>query len=131
MDPDDEATLRELLFVRLGLRPYPDDQGCYPPEPDTRPPRKTRAGTTEQDPLAALEGRHPVIEPLLEYRRLGATRAPFAEREAWESIRAGTINTAVDSLSIRFKSDGPDEGAGPPPPPTSRRPRTRGKRTNG
>lgn len=130
IDPDSKEALQDLLFVRLKLQPYPDERGCYPPPPDTRPPRKTRDGKMEPDPLEALEGRHPVIAPLLEYRRLGATRAPFADRDAWTAIRSGTTNTGVQSLNIRLKSGGPAEGGGGTSP-APRRPRPRGKRADG
>lgn len=130
IDPDSTEALHDLLFVRLELQPYPDEQGCYPPRPDTRPPHKTRDGTAEPDPLTALEGRHPVIGPLLEYRQLGATRSPFAEREAWDAIRSGASDTGVQALRIRFKSDGPAEGVGGTSP-TPRRRRARGERADG
>ncbi|MBC8085708.1 MAG: hypothetical protein H7Z40_00465 [Phycisphaerae bacterium] len=111
IDPDSSELLQELLFGQLQLTPYPDRYGCYPQQPDTRPPRKTSDRTAEPDPLSSLEGRHPIIGLLLEYRQLGATRAPFAERSAWEAIRSGAINTGLQKLNIRFKAENPTGGA--------------------
>lgn len=111
-DPD-AGQLGELLYRELGLRPYPDERGCYPAPPDTWPPGK-RLEYEPRDPLQALEGRHPVIALLLKYRKLGAAAWPFAPPEVYHAIRSGKVDTMVRRPRIRFKrtADGGNAGNG-------------------
>src|SRR5690606_20090460 len=111
--------LRGVLYEELSIRPYPDEHGCYPEPPDTHPPGKPASGAPAPDPLAVLAGRHPVMEPLLEYRSLDALHAPFASRAAYEAIRTGAVPTGIRKLRVRLKGGGQGEtpAAGETPPP--------------
>lgn len=53
------------------------------------------------DPLDRLVDAHPVIEPLLEYRRLDASRPQFAPRERYEAIKSGRHRVPITSLRVR------------------------------
>jgi competence ComEA-like helix-hairpin-helix protein len=116
--------LRTVLYDELSITPYPDERGCYPDLPSTYPPRKPASGEPEPDPLLMLEGRHPVMEPLLEYRLLDAAHAPFAPRVAFEAIRAGEASGGVRNFRIRLKNgrDGGREAreVSPPSPAAER-----------
>lgn len=111
IDPDDTEDLRQLIFGDLKLRPYPDARGCYPPQPSVVPPRKHLVPGAP-DPLESLRGRHAVIEPLLEYRALGATAWPFADAGAYCAIRAGQTDLPVRNPRIRFKKRAAQKRAG-------------------
>jgi hypothetical protein len=56
---------------------------------DAAPLPITAFSTKAHDPLESLRGLHPVIEPLLEFRRLEASTPRFAPRELYEEIRQG------------------------------------------
>jgi hypothetical protein len=109
-DLDSAEELRRVLYEELSITPYPDERGCYPDLPPTDPPRKPAQGEPATDPIQVLEGRHPVIEPLLEYRRLDASHPRFASRSAYEAIRAGGVSGGLRALRIRLK-EGPGEAA--------------------
>ena len=111
IDPDAPDDLRQLLFVDLSLRPYPDARGCYPALPSVEPPRK-QLTPAAPDPLESLLGRHPVIDPLLEYRALGASVWPLADPVAYRAIRAGATEVPLQHLRIRFKRRSAQEREG-------------------
>lgn len=104
-DLNSSEALRTVLYDELALRPYPDARGCYPALPETHPPRRSPSGRRDSDPLQALAGRHPVIELLLEYRRLDALHPYFASQKAYDAIRTGTVDTPIRKLRIRFKGE--------------------------
>ena len=112
-DLDSAEELRAVLYEELSITPYPDERGCYPALPSTYPPRRPVSGVPEPDPLQMLEGRHPVMEPLLEYRRLDAAHPRFAPLAAFELIRTGGASGGIRNLRIRLKNGGEgDRGAG-------------------
>lgn len=61
----------------------------------------TAAGP-EPDVLLALEGKHPIVAPLLEYRAIAARHAPFAPRALYERVRRGAIGGLSLKLRARF-----------------------------
>ena len=71
-------------------------------DPRTNPaaiPRRPVGGVAPADPLAALEGAHPVIAPLLEYRAIEGSMPPLASRELYERIGRGEVKSP--RLTIR------------------------------
>jgi len=68
------------------------------------PPGTTR----EPDELEPLLGRHPIIEPLLEYRAIAARHAPFAPRELYERIRRGDVPGPTLKLRARLHRARPE-----------------------
>lgn len=58
-------------------------------------------GVVPADPLRELEGKHPVIAPLLEYRALQASQPPLAPRELYDRLARGDV--AMPTLTIRAR----------------------------
>jgi hypothetical protein len=50
---------------------------------------QVRWSAAVSDPLTRFRGKHPIIEPLLEYRQLEASAARLAPPELYQDIRAG------------------------------------------
>jgi DNA polymerase I-like protein with 3'-5' exonuclease and polymerase domains len=98
-DPNLPAELHRVLFEKLKL----------PPEEIKREKKEHLAVLTETtpfppqvswapkmtDPLEKLRGKHPIIEPLLEYRRLEASTPRLASKELYNEIRTGKRSTKV------------------------------------
>ncbi len=55
------------------------------------------------DPLEELRGSHPVIEPLLEYRRLEATSPRLATPESYRKIRTGETELPIKRLRFNLQ----------------------------
>lgn len=109
---DSPAELDRVLFEKLKL-PRPDQRGT------TKGSRKQPAATTPPtlvaepaphfarrpfvDPLEALRGAHPIMEPLLEYRKLEASEPRLAPRDLYERIRDGKVELPATRLRVRLK----------------------------
>ncbi|GAA2184189.1 hypothetical protein [Micromonospora lupini] len=104
VDPDDGPAVRRLL-TDLGVLP-----GSGGDEPDTDPPR-WQPGGAGADPLEPFRDRHPVLVPLLEYRRISARRPRFAPPRAFAAILGGTVTTPLTAVSGRLQSPAPDPEA--------------------
>jgi|GEM_PF-660492 len=73
--------------------------------PDTKPlPYRRPEAEPLADPLEVLKEAHPVIAPLLEYRRLEASRPRFAPRSFFEAVRQGKRSLPVRELRGRLKA---------------------------
>jgi len=94
-DIDSEETLRHVLGVELKLR-VPHKLRKLPPQ--------VGWGTKVPDPLEELSGKHPLIEPLLEYRQLEASEPRLASRDLYNQVRQGKVQTPVVSLRIALRS---------------------------
>ena len=53
------------------------------------------------DPLERLKGKHPVVKPLLEYRRIDALTPPFASRRLYEEIKTGKRSFPISAIRVR------------------------------
>jgi DNA polymerase I-like protein with 3'-5' exonuclease and polymerase domains len=62
--------------------------------------------TRPSDPLEELRNAHPIMEPLLEYRRMQASTPRFATKEFYEEIREKKRSHPVTRLVARLKSHG-------------------------
>lgn len=110
-DIADADQLARVLFDELGLprpestkppRSEPRESG--PSHPATRPllpPRLRPSG--EPDPLEALRGKHPVIEPLLEFRQLDASAPRLATSDLYNAVRRGKRRLPITGLRGRLK----------------------------
>jgi hypothetical protein len=56
------------------------------------------------DPLEGLRVAHPVMAPLLEYRRLEAGEPRLASRAVYDGVRQGKQSTPIGSISFVLKS---------------------------
>ena len=100
MDPDDAEDVRRLL-VELGIV-------AAPPGPvlDTTPPR-WRPGGAGPDPLRRLRDQHPVLPPLLDYRRISAGRPRFAPERIFVAVLRGERASAVTAVVGRLRRGAP------------------------
>lgn len=106
---DSPAQLGAVLFKRLELPALPPapqrvvvvegtiaarsiDQRARTAADPLEIPRKVPGGVRPPDPLEALRGAHPVVGPLLEYRRLQGSVPALASRELYERIKRGEVN---------------------------------------
>lgn len=56
------------------------------------------------DPLESLRDKHPIMEPLLEYRQLEASSARLAPRHVYDRIKDGEADIPmITNLKFRFK----------------------------
>ena len=117
-DPD---KLHRVLFSEMGIA-EPDADACRQAlkhaalEPSdhrlTSAPRPAVFGHDAADPLAVLEGAHPVIGPLLEYRALEASEPRFAPESLYRKIRRGEVELPVSRLRLRMGHDRNANGEG-------------------
>lgn len=102
--------LHTVLFEELRL-PIPETRPLQQKEQRTVKPSPITApllpqvgwGTAMEDPLNVLAGAHPIVEPLLEYRRLEAGQPRFASREVYEAIKAGRRAVFATRLRARLR----------------------------
>ena len=104
-DPHSLTDVRRV-FDELNLR-VSDETGGYAAmaEADAllhaRPPQVGWQPQTA-DPLETLRGAHPIIEPLLEYRRLEASEPHLAPRDLYREVRSGRRRTPILALRARL-----------------------------
>jgi DNA polymerase I-like protein with 3'-5' exonuclease and polymerase domains len=55
------------------------------------------------DPLESLSGTHPVLDALLEYRRLEASVPRLASRELYQQLRKGQRSVKVSQVRVTLK----------------------------
>jgi DNA polymerase I-like protein with 3'-5' exonuclease and polymerase domains len=113
-DVDSPVELERVLFDELKL-PRPEDQYAERSmaiQPTTviqdkitapLPYSMKKPESKPIDPLEKLRGLHPVIEPLLEYRRLDATTPRLVTREAYRNIRSGEVKLPLKRLRASLK----------------------------
>jgi competence ComEA-like helix-hairpin-helix protein len=121
VDLDSAEDLQRLLFKELRLDARGDSEDDYQqkaqhkqgwsPSLDTRPlPPDLSSIGKRDDPLRVLEGKHKVMEPVLEYRRLEASTPRLASKQDYERVREGQIQLGVEKIRGRLKGR-------PPTPP--------------
>jgi hypothetical protein len=100
VDPDDTEDVRRLLG-ELGIV-------AVAPAPvlDTRPPR-WRPGGPGPDPLRRLRDQHPALAPLLDYRRISATRPRFAPERTFVALLNGERTPPVTAVVARLRRGTP------------------------
>jgi len=110
----DPKRLQRVLFREIGIQ-EPDADSCRQAIKKaglgsgsnllTERPGPAVFGRALVDPLAVLEGAHPVIEPLLEYRALEASEPRFAPESLYRKIRQGEVKLPITRLRLRMGSD--------------------------
>lgn len=76
-----------------------------PRRPSTKPlPYRRKGSAPPTDELEVLREAHPLMEPLLEYRRLDASRPRLAPRRAYEAVRQGKRRLPVERIRGRLKT---------------------------
>ncbi len=96
-DLNSPSEIEHVLFERMKI-PKPWDvalEACHPLE--------FRFTHDVKDPLEPLRGHHPLIELLLEFRRLNARAPGFAPPDLFEEIRAGKHRIPVVRMHARFR----------------------------
>jgi hypothetical protein len=73
------------------------------PDPSPLPAQMSWA-EEKSDPLEVLRDTHPVMDSLLEYRRLDASQPRLAPRELYEEIRAGKRRLPIRSVRGRLRA---------------------------
>jgi DNA polymerase I-like protein with 3'-5' exonuclease and polymerase domains len=98
VDIDDPDDLDHLLFTELEL-PRPRGKGY---DESSRPtdPLPVDWGEPAPDPLESLREAHPVMPPLLEYRRLEASTPRLGDRTAFRQALEGEGLYAVGSVTF-------------------------------
>jgi DNA polymerase-1 len=81
--PNSPASVADLLFKQLKLRP-------------TKVSEKTGAPSTDHESLEALRGQHPVVDDLLEHRRLTKLRSQYADGLFLHVAPDGRIHTTYN-----------------------------------
>jgi hypothetical protein len=106
VDPDDLEDLHRVL-AELGIAGMEPNQ--LEAALDLSPPR-WRPGGAGPDPLEHLRDRHPVMGPLLEYRRVAAQKPPFAPPHVFARVVAGEVTPAVTAATGRLQREGGPDG---------------------
>jgi hypothetical protein len=101
---DDPAEVERVLAELVGTRASKTrSRGRTTPSSGARP--ADAAGdrdTASADPLEAMRDAHPVVPPLIEYRRLEQRARRLAPRELYERIRRGELRTGVTRVRLRL-----------------------------
>jgi len=56
-----------------------------------------------KDPLESLRGKHPIMEPILEYRLLDASQPALAPPAVYEQLKLGELTMPVESVTFRLQ----------------------------
>jgi hypothetical protein len=101
-DLDSPEALADLLSSLVKTQKYP--RTFTPAETAAVP--LTLQSTRPSDPLEHLRNVHPIMEPLLEYRRMQASTPRFATKEFFDEVREKKRSHPLTSLVARLKSNG-------------------------
>jgi DNA polymerase I-like protein with 3'-5' exonuclease and polymerase domains len=109
VDLNSADDLRKLLFRELKVPVSAECKASLQADtsaiPDTSPLPPQLSWTPKvDDPLERLRKAHPVMEPLLEYRRLEASRPRLAPRHLYEVIRQGKRSLPITGIRGRLKT---------------------------
>jgi hypothetical protein len=101
--------LRRVLFdeLKIPLPAQQAEQAAQSPRtpPDTSPlPPQLEWTAKVEDPLEILRGAHPIMEPLLEYRRLEASQPRLAPRQLYDEVRQGKRRLPIRNIRGRLQS---------------------------
>ena len=102
--------LERILFEKLKLprvdlsqAPRYEPKGPAPPAAQAALRTPPRGAPAQADPLEGLHGAHEIIAPLLEYRRLDASRPRLASRALYEQIKRGAKSLPATQIRARLK----------------------------
>jgi hypothetical protein len=111
---DSPQALADILFEDMKLR-RPRQTIRAQASPEQLPPNLSDLPTEPlppqvgwmpklTDPLEELRGAHPIIEPLLEYRKLEASEPRLAPRELYEQIKRGEVQVPLKRFRVNLPS---------------------------
>jgi hypothetical protein len=109
---DDPQALERVLFSEMKLprsTAQAQAKAVAPNAPKARAPSVAFAREFV-DPYDVLAGSHPIMAPLLEYRRLEASQPKLAPRDLYERIHRGEVRAPVVRLRARLKNEPAGEG---------------------
>lgn len=92
----------QTLKAQAGPSQLPSN---IPDIPTVALPPQMSWGKRLRDPLEELRGAHPIMEPLLAYRQLEASRPRLASPELYKKIDRGEVKLPITRL--RFRVRGP------------------------
>jgi len=102
-DIDSPETLEKLLFKELKIAKPKDIKGLGLPEPDKAGAELIKRRKVKWvDPLNSLEGVHPIISPLVSYRKIQASRPGLAQRSLYEELKTGKRRLPISRIRVRF-----------------------------
>jgi hypothetical protein len=116
VDPDSAADIDRLLFFDLKLvRPKtaspekrgPAQSAAVPALPTERLLPRFKWMPEITDPLETLRGAHPVMVPLLEYRRYDASAPRLATPELYDKVRKGEVKLPIKGLRVTIRPHPP------------------------
>jgi hypothetical protein len=119
-DIDSPPELERILFKKLKLpRPKPSSEPGDTPQQQKPPatyassarvpgksasaPPQPAEPTQAPDPFEELRDAHPIMPPLLEYRRIERSAPRLAPRELYERIRRGEVKMPITKIQARLK----------------------------
>lgn len=102
-DIDSPAALEKLLFDKLKLPRAEVDAGRRGAGVALAPTPSVFGRPVADDPLERLRGKHAVMAPLLEYRKLEASEPRLAPRELYERVRSGELKLPVLRARARLQ----------------------------
>ena len=101
-DIDSPSALDHVLFEKLKL-PRTSAAGVPRAAHAAEQPLRSVVKPPFVDPLERLRDKHPVMTPLLEYRRIDASEPRLAPRELYERVRSGDVKLPVTHAQARLK----------------------------
>ena len=102
---DSSQELDRILFEKLKL-PRPTSPQQTPPDTYRKlasAPATAPGLTQAPDPFEELRDAHPIMPPLLEYRRIERSVPRLAPRELYERIRSGEVKMPITRIQARLK----------------------------
>jgi hypothetical protein len=96
-DPTDEQDVTKVLD-ELGVK-VDRRKRLSAQRPSASKPRAV-------DPLETLKGKHPIIEPMLEYREIDRSEPRLADDEVYASVREGRVELPVTRVRGVLKAEG-------------------------
>lgn len=88
-DLDDTAVLERILFEKLNLSPWVEQEGVRKKITLTELPARPGPDGRFLDKLELLTGKHAIIIPLIDYRAHALWVPPFASRKVYNEIISG------------------------------------------
>lgn len=111
-DPESGKAVEEVLFKRLKVK-RPKDLEIGDVHGRGLPRMKALKGPAkgEKDPLETLGKAHPILAPLMEYRRIAKGRPGFAGKEEYERLKTTKLPLSVSGIRIDVPSHEEDHHA--------------------
>ena len=93
-DIESPDELGNVLFSELKLRPGSGAVAASLP--------RMRWAQADPETLDALRGTHPIIEPLLEYRKIEASEPRLGTRDLYDKVANGSVRLPITEISFKL-----------------------------